>query len=116
MEGWVGGPILNAKPVGAPFAAPLPVLLKNISSRSGLLIVSLKADLPPLLLPLASSDKLSSLFELLEFYLTTPRPCMLKSSCESLRRFLLPGDASISGEFYSAPIASSSLLLLPGLF
>ena len=39
-------------------------LLKKISSRSGLLIVSLKTDLfAPLLLPLASSDRLSSLFD-----------------------------------------------------
>ena len=116
-EGWVGGPILKAKPVGAPDAAPLAgCLLKKISSRSGLLIVSLKADLPPLLLPLASSDRLSSLLELLELCLTTPRPAMLKSSYESLRRFLFPGDESTSGEFYSAPIASISLLLTAGLF
>ena len=103
VYGYVGGPILNAKPVGAPVAVPGPVfLLKKISSRSGLLIVSLKADFPPLLLPFASSDKLSSLFELLE-------PCLIisrggpgnYSSCESLRRlFLIPGDdLSTSGEF-----------------
>ena len=88
----------NVEPIWATGGAPL--CLKNChSSQSGLLNVSLKADLaPPLLLLFASSDRLSILFELLEFYRTTSLLIAAISadisSCELRRRLAI-------GEFFS---------------
>ena len=86
----------NVELICATYGVPL-CLKKRASSKSGLLNVSLKADLaPPLLLLFASSDRFSILFELLEFYRTTSLIAAMSatSSCELRRRLVI-------GEFFS---------------